>query len=146
MSEFPYPEINDLSRPLWDGLAEGRLMFQRCDSCENAWLPARSECPKCLRSDYTWETACGRASLVSWVIYHRAMHPAFADKVPYNVAIVELAEGPRLISNIDASNALLAIDMPLEFRPTVQGGMAISSFVIAGQTASDQSTPPVTDQ
>lgn len=104
MSEavFPTPEITPLSAPYWEGLREGVLRFQRCADCSHAWLPARAECPRCLQPDPRWEDAGGGARMVSWVVYHIAFHPAFRDRLPYNVAIVELDEGPRLVSNIVA--------------------------------------------
>lgn len=96
---LPRPEVTELNRPYWDGLARGHLLFQRCD-CGHAWLPARKLCPSCLQDSVRWEQARGTGRLVSWVVYHTAFHEAFAERLPYNVAIVELDEGPRLITNM----------------------------------------------
>ena len=98
--QMPVPERTELSKPYWDALDRGELHFQRCAECGNAWLPARTECPRCWSPEWGWEKAGGPGRLVSWVVYHRAYHPAFKDRLPYNVAIVELDEGPRLITNI----------------------------------------------
>ncbi len=125
--EFPKPEITDASRPYWDALREGRLLFQRC-RCGNAWLPARSECPACLAPDPAWEQASGRGSLVSWVVYHTAYHPAFASRVPYNVALVQLREGPRLLTNIVAPNDTLAGDAPVVLAVEWEGETALARF------------------
>ncbi len=84
----------------WRMLGEGRFRFQRCARCGNAWLPPREDCPSCWSPDWRWEEASGRGKLVSWVIFHTAFHEAFEKRLPYNVAVVELAEGPRLITNI----------------------------------------------
>jgi uncharacterized OB-fold protein len=84
----------------WRMLGEGRLRFQRCARCGNAWLPPREDCPSCWSPEWRWEEASGRGKLVSWVIFHTAFHEAFEKRLPYNVAVVELAEGPRLITNI----------------------------------------------
>jgi uncharacterized protein len=84
----------------WRSLEEGRFRFQRCRVCANAWLPARSECPKCWSPDWDWEDADGGGRVVSWVVFHTAFHEAFAERLPYNVAVVELEEGPRLITNL----------------------------------------------
>lgn len=81
-----------------------RLMFQRCGACGNAWLPPREECPKCWSGQWEWQEAEGRATVVSWVVYHVAFDQRFKDRLPYNVALVELSEGPRMITNL--------IDMP----------------------------------
>lgn len=127
---FPRPDINSVNRPYWDGLAAGSLTFPRCDDCGHNWLPARSECPNCLSPRCSWEKASGRAKLVSWVVYHRPFHPAFADRVPYNVAVVELEEGPRMISNIVDCDDMseLQIDMPLSLRIEDEHGVAVPRF------------------
>jgi uncharacterized OB-fold protein len=111
-------------------LVDGRLTFQRCERCANAWLPPREHCPRCLSPAWGWEDASGDAKVVSWVVYHRAFHPAFADRVPYNVVVAELAEGPRLISNVIGIEAAegLAIDLPLRFAPEREGDVPVARF------------------
>jgi uncharacterized protein len=84
----------------WHSLERGRLRFQRCAVCENNWLPPRTECPRCWSAEWVWEEASGEARVVSWVVYHTAFHEAFKGRLPYNVAVVELAEGPRLVTNL----------------------------------------------
>ncbi len=111
-----------------ESLEAGRLSFQRCRHCTHAWLPPREECPRCLRADWAWEEAGGAAKLVSWVVYHTAYDPAWAGRVPYNVAIVELAEGPRLISNILAPNDSLRGDMALRLVVEREGDRAVPRF------------------
>lgn len=81
-------------------LAKERLTFQRCSDCGQAWLPARTECPNCWSPDHVWEDAAGKATVVSWVIFHVAFDSRFKNRTPYNVALVDLDEGPRLITNI----------------------------------------------
>jgi len=100
MTEFPAPIRTPLTERWWQGLAQGHLLFQRCEVCAHAWLPARSECPECLGDAWRWEEASGAGRLVSWCVYHTAYHEWFRDKLPYNVAVVELEEGPRLISSV----------------------------------------------
>jgi uncharacterized OB-fold protein len=90
----------------------GVISFQRCRACSNAWLPQRTECPRCLAADWTREDASGRGKLVSWVVYHRAYHESVADRVPYNVSLIELAEGPRVLANL-IGDADLHADMPV---------------------------------
>lgn len=100
MSELPDITITPLTKPYWDGLASGRLLYQRCRRCDNAWLPARDACPRCLETDFEWVASSGAGSVVSWVVYHVAYHESFKSRVPYDVTLVELDEGPRLITNI----------------------------------------------
>lgn len=125
---MPLPTITPLTRPFWDGLAEGELRYQGCRDCGNAWLPAREECPNCLSSNVDWQVASGRGRIVSWVVYHTAVHPAFADRVPYNVAVVELDEGPRLITNVKAPESQLAIELPVVLVIEDESGISVPRF------------------
>jgi len=130
------PEAIDLPEPSEQvatfraALAEGRLTFQRCHACGNAWLPPRDFCPACLAGTWGWEDASGRARVVSWVVYHRAYHPAFADRVPYNVVVAELEEGPRLITNVLGIQGAegLAIDQPLTLTLETEGDIPVARF------------------
>lgn len=128
--EFPSPTPTALSKHYWTALDEGRLDFQRC-TCGHAWLPPRSECPKCLGPDWTWQTASGRAKLVSWVVYHHGYHPYYAAKLPYNVAVVELAEGPRMISNVVGDMAKFKLDLPLTLKIEREAGQPLARFALA---------------
>jgi len=124
------PHPGDTGRQFWESLQEGRLSFQRCTACGHAWLPAREECPQCWSNRWQRENASGHATLVSWVVYHHAYHPAFAQRLPYIVAIVELSEGPRMISNlIDVDARTLRIDQPLMLRIEREGDLCIPRFM-----------------
>ena len=127
---FPLPEVDELNAPYWGALKEGHLVFQQCEACQGRWLPPRSECPHCLSPSWRWERASGRAKLISWVVYHTAFHPAFKERLPYNVAVVELAEGPRLISNVVGveDQEALRIDQTLNLVIEDEHGVAIPRF------------------
>jgi uncharacterized OB-fold protein len=124
--------IPDIRQPYLDGLKAGKLMFQRCKACGNAWLPARSECPKCLSPDCEWVAASGDATLVSWVVYHRAFNEAFKTRVPYTVAVVQLNEGARMISNVvGADPTTLKIDQALKLQIDREGEVFVPRFKAA---------------
>lgn len=125
---MPLPTVTPLTEPYWSGLAEGELRYQRCRSCGHAWLPAREECPRCLADAWEWTPAGGRGRIVSWVVYHQAFHPAFAERLPYNVAVVELDEGPRMITNILATEPDLAIERPVVLQIEQESGLSIPRF------------------
>jgi len=124
---LPRPEITPLNAPYWEALAEGRLVYQRCRACGNRWLPARAECPRCLAADHEWVAASGRGRLLSWVVYRVAYHESLRDRLPYNVAIIELEEGPRLISSIpgrpDGSGLYMDAPVVLEVSAGPDGQM-----------------------
>lgn len=129
MSEFPAPEVTELTRPYWDALAEGELRFQRCQRCSNAWLPPRDECPRCLEADWRFEASTGRGTLISWVVYHRAFNSYFTQRLPYHVAVVALDEGPRMITNLlVASDDKPGIDQPVELVIEQESGWSLARF------------------
>ena len=118
-----------VSADYWEALDEGRLVFQSC-GCGHNWLPPRPECPKCLGDSWVWRDASGRGRLVSWVVYRFAYDEAFKSRLPYNVAIVELEEGVRMISNIIGApdGAGLVVDMPLQLSISRDGKTALATF------------------
>ena len=106
----PTPE----TRHFWEGTLAGELRFQRCRRCELRWLPPQPSCPDCGASDIELQVASGRGRLHSYVIHHRDV-PGYA--APYVIAVVELEEGPRLLSNlveVEPDPAQLPVDLPLE--------------------------------
>ncbi len=108
----PLPAADDASRPFWDGAMEGRLVLMRCAGCKAWRLPSRQHCDQCLSGNYTWEQASGQGVVRTFGIMHQQYHPAF--EVPYNVTIVELAEGPRITTNlVGISNADIRVGMPV---------------------------------
>ena len=131
MSEMPLPTVTPLTEPYWTGLAEGELRHQSCRQCGNAWLPAREECPRCLAEEWEWKPSSGRGRIISWVVYHQAFHPAFTDRLPYNVAVVELDEGPRLVTNILDPVEKLAIERPVVLQIEDESGVSVPRFRLA---------------
>jgi uncharacterized protein len=107
---FPTPE----TRHFWEGTAAGELRLQRCGVCRHVYFPPRPFCPKCASREVTVFKASGRATLYSYVINHRPP-PGFT--APYAIAVVELAEGPRMMTNIvgcPQTPQALQLDMPLQ--------------------------------
>jgi uncharacterized OB-fold protein len=111
------PFLEELeAKPFWANLREHKLTAQRCNACGQFFtFPPQGSCPNCLSPDYAWVQLSGRGKVYSFVTYHRAWHPAYQDKVPYNVSLVDLDEGPRLVSNvIDCPPGQVKIGMPVE--------------------------------
>ncbi|EJN06741.1 OB-fold domain-containing protein [Phyllobacterium sp. YR531] len=127
---FPTVNITDVNRPYWDGLAEGKLRYQCCEACGNTWLPSRANCPKCLAADPKWREASGRGRVISWVVYHTAYTDHLKARVPYDVTLVELDEGPRLLTNVIDSEAgkKLTPDAPVALSIESEEGVSIPRF------------------
>ena len=106
----PTPE----TRHFWDGTRAGELRLQRCDACAKVYFPPRPFCPACASRKVSVFPACGRGVLYSYVIHHRNV-PGFTP--PYAIAVVQLDEGPRLMTNIvdcPQTPEALELDMKLE--------------------------------
>ncbi len=98
----PLPVIDELTRPYWEHAKAHRLSVQHCDDCGDMHFPPSPVCPKCLSTHQSWRVVCGRATLLAWARFHRAYWDAYREELPYDVCVVQLDEGPLLISNFDA--------------------------------------------
>jgi uncharacterized protein len=96
----PIPIGDALTEPYWNALAQGRFLLPRCESCARFHFYPRPACPYCRSASIAWVPASGRGCVHSYSIVHRAPNPAFADDVPYPIAIVKTDEGPQLMSRI----------------------------------------------
>ena len=96
------PEIDDVSRPFWEGAAAGELRMQGCARCHALRFPPRPVCPRCNSLDVEWRTMSGRGRVWSFVVPHPPLLPAFMAVAPYNVVVVELEEDPvlRMVGNL----------------------------------------------
>ncbi len=100
----PLPVIDNESRPFWEGCRQGRLLLQHCGDC-GAWVfYPRALCPACHSDNLAWEPASGRGVIHTYTVCHRPAGPAFAADAPYVVALIDLAEGVRMTSNIVGSD------------------------------------------
>ncbi len=100
------PRPTEVSKPFWDGCRDRRLMMQKCDDCGNlAYYPVYM-CPACTSGKLTWTELSGRGRVHSVTIVHRPAAPVFASATPYVVALIEVDEGPILMSNIVGPDAL----------------------------------------
>ena len=110
----PTPEINDENRAFWEGCRQGELRVQKCSNCgHNRHLsPA---CPQCLKAEHEWVAASGRGTVYSWIVVHQRYNRAFEEDLPYNVTIVELDEGPRMVTSlVDVENQDIKAGTPVE--------------------------------
>ena len=96
----PLPDITALTQPFWDGTKAHQLRIQRCDDCGTFRFIPREVCPQCASVNATWTPVSGKGTLYTYSIVYRAPNPAFQADVPYVVAQVLLAEGPRIMSHL----------------------------------------------
>ncbi|MEU1512003.1 Zn-ribbon domain-containing OB-fold protein [Streptomyces sp. NPDC005811] len=126
------PEADAFTRTYWNAAAAGRLLIRRCGACARAHHYPREFCPYCWSEDVTWEDASGRATLYTWSVVHRNDLPPFGERTPYVAAVVDLAEGPRMSTEVVGEDAdTLRAGMALE--ATFREGVPV--FRVAGHGA-----------
>src|SRR5439155_14052247 len=109
----PRPAMNQDTEFFWQGCRRGDLLIQRCASCGTLRHPPRPACGRCRSLEWDAQRASGRGSLHSYVVHHYPPVPGFEP--PYVVALVELEEGTRLVSNlVGVDPSEVAIGMPVE--------------------------------
>ncbi len=110
----PRPDPTPDTQGYWEGARNHRLVLQRCLECRAYRHDPRPMCPECHALEFEWAPASGRGTIYSYAIVHQLLHPFWADQVPYNVVLVELEEGIRIVSNlIDCPNDSIRIGMPV---------------------------------
>jgi len=115
MARKPIPRPYQDTQVYWDAAKEGRLVLQQCQDCGKPQFYPRGVCSHCLSSDLDWIEASGRGTVHSFTVAHRAPHPGFGGDVPFVIAIIELDEGVRMMSNIlDCDPNAVRIDMPVK--------------------------------
>lgn len=114
MSDYvkPLPKPTATSRPFWDAAKRHQLMLQHCGACNAFVYYPRDRCPQCLSDKLEWKPVSGRGKVYSYTVVRRASTRSFADK-PYVLAIVQLDEGPRMTTNIEAPAENVKVGMPV---------------------------------
>ncbi|OXM72628.1 MULTISPECIES: Zn-ribbon domain-containing OB-fold protein [Amycolatopsis] len=133
----PVPVPTPETQPFFDAAARGELRIQRCLDCGEPFFYPRPCCPFCASASLEWFTTSGRATLYSYTITHRPA-PGFEQDVPYAIAVVQLAEGPRMMANIVGIASTpdnLVLDMDLRVTFETRGDVTIPQFTPAGTEA-----------
>jgi uncharacterized OB-fold protein len=111
---MPLPRPSTLSAPFWRAAREHRLTLQRCADCQTWIYYPRTFCTNCLSEKLEWQQTSGMGRVYSFTVVRRASTAAFADKVPYVHAIVQLDEGPHMTTNIvNCAIEDVRVDMPV---------------------------------
>jgi len=108
---FPVPVPDADTQPFWDACARGELLIQRCGACGRwLWQP-RPICSTCQTPDPVWTRVSGDGVVASWMVMRPPTLPAYAERVPFVILLVELTEGVRLIGYlVDDQGRLLTTD------------------------------------
>lgn len=109
MSEMPQPSVDRWNKAFWDACQLNRLIAQRCRATGKVWLPPSPVSPYAPEAGWDWIECSGKGEVVSWVVFHQKYFAGFADRIPYNCAMIRLEEGALLISNIEGPNEAIHI-------------------------------------
>jgi uncharacterized OB-fold protein len=110
--------------PYWTAGRNHELRFQRCAACKTWRHPPGPMCAQCLSTESEWALASGKATLLSWVVVHPPVLPAWKERTPFVVVLVQCEEGPRTMGNLLGATADdLRMDMPMvvDFAPSPDG-------------------------
>ncbi|MET1414731.1 zinc ribbon domain-containing protein [Roseibium sp. HPY-6] len=126
--DVPGPTKTPLTAPFWENAAEGKLTIQKCGSCGEHFFYPRPLCPNCWSSDVAWTEVRGSGRLKSFSQIWKPGHPGWLPVTPYLVGLVELDEGPTLLSHILVERNEAKIGDRLEFIPQNIGGQMLPCF------------------
>lgn len=132
----PGPQASPLSQPFWDAAREHRLLLQYCPDSDQWVFYPRALDPHSWSTNLEWRQASGRGTVASFIVVHKPGHPAFVEDVPYVVALIDLEEGPRMLSNVvDCAVHEVRIGMPVQVHWVEQGGVVLPKFRPANPSA-----------
>jgi uncharacterized protein len=119
MSEYvkPVPQPDGTTRPFWESMRAHQMKIQKCNDTGKFFFYPRGLSPFTLSDNISWEAVSGKGVIHALTIVHQNRAPGFAEEVPYVVAMVELEEGARLMTNIvdvEADPEHVKIGMPVE--------------------------------
>jgi uncharacterized OB-fold protein len=128
---LPAPVVNADSAPYWQGARDNKLLLQRCSDCGTLRFFPRYLCTECGSDDTGWVEATGRGTVHSFTVVHRAAFPEFQERTPYVVALIDLEEGPRMMSNIVGADSLeveIGDAVTVEFEDRGDDGAKVPQF------------------
>lgn len=118
LDERPLPEADNVSATYWEAAAQGRLLFQECPSCGHRQFYPRAMCTAC-GGGTEWREASGRGTVHTYTVIRQNWAMPFRELQPYVVAMVELEEGPRMMTNVT--------DIEID---DVRIGLAVECYVV----------------
>ena len=110
------PRPTDTSAPYWQGCQQGELRLQQCDGCQHFQFYPRIMCSRCQHQSLSWVAASGKGRVASFTVVRRGVSDAYPT--PYIVALIDLDEGPRMMSHVvgvDPESVAVGDDVRVSF-------------------------------
>lgn len=111
----------DMIAHVHEGWRRGDLRVQRCEACEALQFPPRAVCLACRSAILAWTCVAPRGTIHTFTIVHRAPTEAFKSRVPYAIALIDLAPGVRMMMNVSGDPDALTIDALVHIGFTAEG-------------------------
>ncbi|MGH3401964.1 MAG: Zn-ribbon domain-containing OB-fold protein [Streptosporangiaceae bacterium] len=127
----PRPNPDPEAVPYWQSLRDHALAVQHCVACDRYYFPPADRCATCLSAEVSWAPVSGLGAVWSHVTMHRVYRPDYERDVPYNIAIVELDEGPKLWTNvvdIDPADVVVGLRVRVRY-DDVTDDLTLARFV-----------------
>ena len=96
----PLPEFRPETKPYWDACKRHEFVLPKCKSCGKIFFYPRALCPVCMCQDLEWIKASGKAKVWTYAIHYMGPTPAYKGEPPYVIAMVDLQEGAKMMTNI----------------------------------------------
>jgi uncharacterized OB-fold protein len=125
---------DDVSAPFWDATRDQQLTLQWCDACDQPIHYPRPRCPRCLGTTLSWRAARGTGTVYAVSVMHQAGNPMMESRVPYAVALIDLDEGARMLSNvvgIDPDEVAVGARVHVTWEPMADG-RHLPQFTVVG--------------
>lgn len=126
--EVPGPTVTQLTKPFWDAIADGVFLIQKCASCGTHVFYPRPICPHCWQDALEWTEASGQGHIKSFSEIWKPGHAGWVPATPYLVGLVELAEGPTVMSHVVAKDNDISVGDRVVFEPSNIGGRMLPIF------------------
>ena len=125
MKEYkkPLPEIKPWSVAFWDGAKQHRLLIQECKDCGAKIFYPRKMCPECWSQNLSWAEASGKGKIFSYSVTMAGVEEKFAEDLPFVLALVDLEEGVRMMTNIvncPPENVSIGMDVEVVFEDVTE--------------------------
>ena len=109
------PSPTPVTGPYWESCRRHELMIQKCSQCGTQQFYPRTICSACCATDLLWVRASGFGTVVTWTVVRHPVSSAYADDIPYVIALIELDEGPTMMAQVvDCEPDSVQSGMPVE--------------------------------
>lgn len=132
----PAPTPTGETERFWQGCRDRELLLQHCSVCERWVFYPRAICPHCWSDALEWRVASGTGTVRSFTTVHKPGHPGWKAAAPYTVAVIDLTEGPRMLTalvGVEPADVRIGAAVAVAFEAV--GEYTLPFFAPAGESS-----------